>query len=60
VQQLLAKRFVVAGHSGFFADDFERNNLLRTLVVSGEDLAHAPFSEALADLVAVVDDRTVR
>ena len=41
----------------FFAHDLQRDRLLRAPVEGEKHLAHAPFAEALADLVAVVDDR---
>ena len=56
VQELLPERLVVAGHARLFADDLQRDGLLRRAVVREEDLTHAPFAEALANLVPVVDD----
>ena len=58
-QQLLTQRFVVARHARLFAHDFQRDRLLGAAVVGEEHLAHAALAEALADLVAVVDDRAV-
>jgi hypothetical protein len=58
-EELLAKRFVVARHARFFANDLQSDGLLRRPVVREEHLAHAPFSEALTNLVPVVHDRAV-
>ena len=58
-QELLTERLVVARHARLFAHHLERRRLLRRAVVSEEHLAHAAFAEALADLVAVVDDRAL-
>jgi hypothetical protein len=58
-QQLLTQRFVVARHARFFAHDLQRDGLLGTAVIGQEHLAHASLAEALADLVAIVDDSAV-
>ena len=56
-QELLSESLVVAGHARLFSNDFQRDGLLRGPVEGEKYLTHAAFAEALADVVAVVDDR---
>ena len=58
--ELLSQCLVVAGHARFFADNLERDRLLGRAVIREKDFAHPSFAEALANLVTVVDDRSVR
>ncbi len=58
-QQLLPQRFVIARHARLFAHHLQRHWLLGAAVIGEEHLAHAAFAEALANLVAVVDDGAV-
>jgi hypothetical protein len=55
----LTQRFVVTRHARLFAHDLQGAGLLRTAVVRKEHLTHASLTQALPDLVTIVDDGSV-